>query len=179
MGFLTVLTVSSLMATNTKASEVCKSLNSCRVLQSKVEARIKVLLNVMPQLTDYARDADGEALVMNQHDAEKYCLDQGLSLPTIRQLALVAQKMGAKISDKAADGYSPIYTANSAGERVVDFYYSNSDVTPRSDVWRFSYWSTRFHSVNSDGAYFFFGVTGAIDFALPNFGFTFPVRCAR
>lgn len=101
-------------------------------------------LPAAPQLGDFARDADGNLIEMNQPDAETYCRSIGSRLPTAQELALYSQSQGAmgiretsypsvsiadprvqiEITDLVQQSFSPIYSRNDRGETVVAFYHA-------------------------------------------------------
>jgi hypothetical protein len=79
--------------------------------------------NVVPVLTDIAKNADGSVLHLNQYDADSYCRNQGQRLPTARELALYAQSLGARgVSDTPKVGYELVNGSDSAGH-PDNFYF--------------------------------------------------------
>ena len=93
------------------------------------------------------RTPDGRPLKMSQYEAVRYCQQKGKRLPTIRELALLAQSLGAKgiretaypgsswenrlIKDEVArmekEGYDVVYKKTHRGWRVeVDFYFNST-----------------------------------------------------
>jgi hypothetical protein len=81
--------------------------------------------NAVPNLTDIVKDTDGLIRGMTQYEAKNYCRSQGQRLPTIRELALYAQSLGARgISETPEVGYHPVKGFDSSGH-PDNFYYSN------------------------------------------------------
>jgi hypothetical protein len=128
--------------------------------------------DVAPSLTDIVRNADGSVHYMNQLLADKYCRDQGSHLATARELALVAQSLGAQgISETAKDGYLPVYGSYPEGG-YDNFYYSGKGYQrPPGDLGNLEFWSSSHdpHGYEgSDGphygfdAYVLFGDDGGI-----------------
>lgn len=71
---------------NAGAAEVCDTLESCRELREQLERRIGVILTGdAPSLTDMARNVDGHVRELSHYDADRYCHDLGLRLPTSRR----------------------------------------------------------------------------------------------
>jgi hypothetical protein len=116
-----------------------------------------------PRLGDIPRDPDGSVSFMSEPDADQYCRSQGTRLPTIRELALYAQSLGAlgiretthigevetdsavqtEIAQMKGDGYEAIFTLNSAGQPTVDFYFSHSGYrAPPGDLGAFWLYSS-------------------------------------
>lgn len=175
--------------------------NKCVLFSAAVAMCMASFVHAV-EIGDFERDASGRVRHMNQYDAEKYCLNLGSRLPTIRELAEESQKRGAKgiletaypgVSANAPavevereqminDGYREIFTKNIADESVVDFYFNFSGYQrPAGDLGRYWYWSS---SVHPDGdslyAYLFVGAIGVIfnyDRLVSNDGST--VRCVR
>jgi len=122
-----------------------------------------------PQLGPLPRDPDGKVSYLNEVDAVQYCSDLGTRLPTIRELALYAQSLGAKgiretahvgvastdsavqaeIAQMKGDHYEAIYTLNSSKEMTVDFYYSYAGFkVPTGDLGYFWLYSSSVYVIN-------------------------------
>lgn len=90
---------------------------------------------------------DGRPLKMSQYEAVRYCQQKGKRLPTIRELALLSQSLGAKgiretaypesstknqlVQDEIArmkkDGYDEVvYKKGRRGSVKVDFYFNST-----------------------------------------------------
>lgn len=96
-------------------------------------------------LTDAVLNDDGSYMLMSQIVAEEYCAMQGTRLPTVRELAIYAQSLGAsglketsfaqkpvtdtqvqqEITQMKTQGYTAI-TVISENQEFVDFYYNPS-----------------------------------------------------
>jgi hypothetical protein len=82
-------------------------------------------------------------------DAEKYCNEQGMRLPTAYELALALNPKG--VSKTAKDGFDPIDNE----DRTVAFYYNRSTYPgPPTDEERHWLWTS---SVSPYGPYAFCG----------------------
>jgi hypothetical protein len=110
----------------TNTTKSCTTLEACRHLQEKVETKIQSILKKnAPDLTAIARNPDGSVRAMSQYEAERYCLNMGLRLPTARELAHYAQLRGAKgLSASAKNGFILIEESDNSG-KMDRFYYSN------------------------------------------------------
>src|SRR4051794_10978038 len=78
------------------------------LLEVQVEARAQELHSESSSyLGDFVRDANGGIRSMTQTEAVSYCKSQGQRLPTVRELALYAQSLGAQgISETEKVGYT-------------------------------------------------------------------------
>ena len=126
-----------------------------------------------------------EIIVMgiNHWDANLVCKSRKSSLPSVRDLAIEAQKNGAagvketafrdifykstevqaEIANMQAAGYVPIFKKNSIKIVTVDFYYSNYGyIAPKSDNGKFWFWSNALDAFDSRNAYGLAGNTGKI-----------------
>jgi len=113
-------------------------------------------------LEDIVRNTDGSAMLMSQIVADEYCLMQGSRLPTIRELAVYAQSLGARGIRETAypeqaltspavkaeneemqnEGYTSRIDKVSRGQVVVDFYFSSTGYkTPPGELGQYSLWS--------------------------------------
>ncbi|MGK5083042.1 hypothetical protein WDW37_07025 [Bdellovibrionota bacterium FG-1] len=179
--FLGVMAAVQLSTGAARAAEVCDTLDACRVLQAKAEARIEVLSkNFVPDLTDIVRNADGKVRHMYQTEADSYCRNQGQRLPTTRELALYAQSRGAQgISETPKFDYDLIKGSDSLGN-PDNFYYSNRGYQrPAGDLGSQYFWSS---SVTRDDFSFFAYHMGGEDalFLIGSGGDNYgSVRCLR
>jgi len=151
--------------TSMQAKKICKTLDECTNTRLKGKASNSVPLRIeVPELGEIVRNADGSVRLMNHYEAEAYCQKQGSRLPTARELGLVSQSLGAKgfreteypnvpinnsrevmleMSRMYSDGYGEVYTWNSAGEKVVDFYFGYSGYKrPAGDLGYYAFWSS-------------------------------------
>lgn len=141
------------------ADPICGTLEQCRAMQAQVEARIQELLkDVTPKLTGILKSG------VTQYEAESICRDKGMRLPTARELALVAQSLGAQgISETEKDGYYLVKGSDSAGN-PDHFYFSYKGYSrPAGDLGRHVFWSSSVHPVYSIYAYDLDGVFGGIE----------------
>ena len=128
----------------------------------------------VPKFSDIVRTADGSIHYMNQDSAIQYCANQGMHLPSARELAQLSASMGAAgISETPKDGY--LVSAKNADGKVDNFYFSYVGYKrPTGDlnIW---FWSSSVNSYYSDMAYFLNGDDGVINYD----GCYFPsaVRC--
>lgn len=137
--------------------------------------------NVAPDLTDVAKNADGSVLHLNQYDADSYCRNQGLRLPTARELGLYAQSLGAEgVSETAKDGYLPVNGLDTAGH-PDGFYYSFLHYQrPSGDLESSNaYWSSTIDPEHSNVAYSLNGFMGVIVGLNRDFAGIGAVRCVR
>jgi hypothetical protein len=133
--------------------------------------------NVPPVLTEMLEYR------INQQDAATLCLEKGMRLPTARELALVAQSMGALgISETKRDGYYLIQGTDKEG-RPDYFYYSHKgyirpDIINENSFAAYWMWSSSTHPEDSRYAYRFSGHMGLISYAYPDLeNFYDSVRC--
>lgn len=133
------------------------------------------------------RDADGHVLTMSQKQAIKACAENGMHLPTIRELAKLSQSMGAKGiletrvkdgSGEKPEGFHLVSSINPDGKKD-EFYFSRSGyVAPKGDLGNNFFWSS---SVDSRVPKYGNGLNGANGADVINFGadpnFNFAVRC--
>lgn len=76
---------------------VCQSIPECQLLQTQVAKRIQDLRAQMaPDFRDVARDEKGAITPMTREEAIHYCQGQGAQLPSARQLAHWAIRLGAE-----------------------------------------------------------------------------------
>lgn len=133
-------------------------------------------------LGDLAKDEKGNVKTMNQYQAAEYCQSIGSRLPTVRELALYAQSLGADgISDrKEDDDYGTIYTRDIDGNIVVDFYFSFRRYhRPGGDLEDYWYWSSSVHPKYPDEAYLLSGYVGVITYDSRYHDHDYAVRCVK
>ena len=181
----------NLLAVSGYAADVCKTLPECQQLKiqlsaslAAVDARIQAL-QPSPQVGDIARNTDGSIRYMNQADAINYCTSQGQHLPSARELAQLAQSLGAAgISETAKDGYYQVSAKNADG-KADTFYFSYAGYNrPAGDLGNNWFWSSSVNSDDSYNAFYLYGLNGVVG----NFGVVGSdlrdydgnaVRCAR
>jgi hypothetical protein len=133
-------------------------------------------------LAPIARTDDGKIAYMNQYEAEKYCQEHGMSLPTAYDLARAFNPQGVSKTKKA--GFKAIYKEDGS----IDFYYNASIYPgPSKDEDRnwFYFWSSSVDPAIGDGsaAYVFKGRGGSIagvprgHYSPTSAGHIFVVRC--
>lgn len=173
------------------------------VMTGYSRAGIEGALSSESALGDIVKNPDGSVRHMNQHDAEKYCLAQGSRLPTAKELAKYAQDnhtakgihakakhlglsvdsdaVKAEINQMDRDGYCAIYTKNSSGQKVVDFYFKNGGYQrPAGELGNYFFWSSSVHPDSSNYAYALYGVSGHIYDPSRSYSDYFSaVRCVR
>ena len=151
-----MLALSVATASVAQAGEICDTIDSCSALDAKLQARLAVHLNnTAPSLSDIARNADGSVRRMTQYDAENYCRNQGERLPTVRELALYAQSLGAQgISETAKAGYYVVKELDGAGSPANFYFNSQGYVRPTGELGNLgSFWSSSVYPGVSDVAY--------------------------
>ncbi len=176
----------NLLAVSGYAADVCKTLPECQQLKTQlsasmaaVDARIQAL-QPSPQVGDIARNTDGSIRYMNQADAINYCASQGQHLPSARELAQLAQSMGAAgISETAKNGYYQVSAKNADG-KADTFYFSHAGYNrPAGDLGYNWFWSSSVVSSSlSYNAFLLDGVVGGVDYDLRG-SLSYAVRCAR
>lgn len=130
------------------------------------------------QVGDIARQPDGRARFMTQYQATEYCASQGQRLPSIRELAQLAQSLGnAGISETPSDGYYQVNARNSDG-KTDSFYYSNAGYLRPTGEWHRGFWSSSVDPDNYRWAFFLDGKNGGI-YRISSGHPYFAVRCAR
>ena len=192
----------NLVAVSGYAADVCNTLPECQQLKTQlsaslaaVDARIQALQPI-PQIGDIARNTDGSIRYMDQADAISYCAcdsdharkDLGCTtapnsnhLPSARELAQLAQSMGAAgISETAKDGYDPVNAVNADGKNDSFYFNYSGYQQPAGDLGNNWFWSSSVVSNNSDrsgNAFFLYGDNGVVG-NYPR-GHHYSVRCAR
>jgi hypothetical protein len=176
---------------------------SLSVLSLAVGAQLLSLraeAQVSASLGDFLRDANGQVRRLSQYDAERACREQGTRLPTVRELAVYSQSLGARVIRETAhpgvlwsdsrvsaeiaqmdrDGYYPIYVANSSGQRAVDFYFNYSGYQrPAGDLGEMPCWSSSVRPNGSERtAYLLYGDDGSV-FLWGDRSALGPARCVR
>ncbi len=138
-------------------------------LEDRVMKRLAVKAgpaDIAASLTEIARNEDGSVRRMTQYDADRYCRHQGQRLPTVRELALYAQSLGAQgISEKQKDGYYFVRGMDSLGN-PDNFYFSDKGFQSNSEEDSFLLWSSSIDlggiSNSTDDAYSLNGWNGMI-----------------
>ena len=165
-----------LFATSLQAKEVCDTIEECQKLKTKVEARLAELLkDVTPELTGILKTG------VSQYEAERICADEGMRLPTARELALVAQSLGAQgISETKKDGYYLVKGSDSAGN-PDHFYFSYEGYKrPAGDLGSRWFWSSSVHADYSDYAYLLDGYNGDFYYDYRSYDYlNVAVHCVR
>lgn len=110
----------------------------------------------MPEFSDILRRTDGTIIYMTQSSALVYCVNHGQHLPSARELALLASKFGAEISETPQAGFNPISVKNMDG-KIDTFYFSNAGLsTPPGDL-AGGFWSSSLEPSRSNDAFIFDG----------------------
>lgn len=109
-------------------------------------------------LTDVARNADGTVMRLDHAHAESYCLNQGLRLPTIQELAewVIHSGDGSAISDTPLNGFHEFDGLTPDGE-PDKFYFSWDNFhihSPIRDLSHYWYWSSSSDSGRSESAFY-------------------------
>lgn len=167
-----------LFATSVQAeTKHCHTVEDCRKLKVEVEADLAELLkDVTPELTGILKTG------VSQYKAERICADEGMRLPTARELALVAQSLGAQgISETKKDGYYLVKGSDSAGN-PDHFYFSYKGYKhPAGDLGSKWFWSSSVHPDFSSNAYLLVGDDGDIGNVYRSYDYHIvsAVRCVR
>ena len=160
--FFSVLSVTagiSLSSGAARAGEICDTVAACRALQAALDARLLMLLDNAPNLTDVASDTDR----MNQFDAYWYCQHLGQRLPTARELAIYAQSLGAQgISETAKDGYDLIKGSDTTGYPDHFYFSSKGYHRPAGDTGIRFFWSSSADPILTRVAYGLYSDSGNI-----------------
>ncbi len=120
----------SLVAINGRADSVCNTISKCQQVRAEADKKIRELLQAgpIPKIGTIAQRVDGTVALMSQAQAVKYCVDQKMHLPTIKEFALLAMHWGAAgISEAKNDShhsYREINAINPDGTK--DFFYFRS-----------------------------------------------------
>lgn len=116
-----------------------------------------------PNLTDIARNADGSVRSMNQYEANEYCLNQGLRLPTIRELALYAQSREAHgIRENAQEGYYYIEALDASGKPDTFYFTNRGYLRPQGELGMAWFWSSSLHPRHTGHAFYMRGYDAAL-----------------
>ncbi len=101
---------------------------------------------------------------MTQSDAMSYCANQGMHLPSARELAELSASLGAAgISETPKAGYYLVSAINADG-KSDKFYFSYAGYKrPAGDLGNNWFWSSSVDSSNSDYAYYLYGINGFVD----------------
>lgn len=201
-------------------AQVCTTLPACRAMEARtqvslsqtqarlrhIQARIRQLGGNAPVvLEDVARDAQGRIRSMDHYEAVIYCHQQGMRLPTPRELAMHSQSLGAigiretaypgatvrnselqdEIFHMRRDGYHPVYTASSSVYAAVDFYFNYGGYRrqvddPVREVRDYWLWSSAVHPESHFLAYGLGGESGNVSTQIRLFNYDKGVvRCVR
>lgn len=118
--------LSTLLIFSANAEVTCSSVEDCRDVTEmvqeqleqheeaeKIEAAIMrdtriVNSNRVPYMRPFAKDENGNLLMMTYTEASNYCASRGLRLPSAFEFMLVSKLSGAEVSflDKNQEGYS-------------------------------------------------------------------------
>jgi len=165
-----------LFATRVQAeTKHCHTIEDCQQqIAERKAAQAKLLKEVTPELT-------GILTGVSQYEAERICRNEGMRLPTARELALVAQSLGAEgISETKKNGYYLVKGSDSIGN-PDHFYFSNKGYKrPAGELGNKWFWSSSVHPVYSNSAYRLNGNHGYIyDYNRSNYNYNYAVRCVR
>ena len=79
---------------------------------------------------------------MNQYDAVSYCANQGMHLPSARELAQLSASLGAAGISETPKGYYLVSAKNADG-KVDNFYFNYSGYKrPQGDLGNNWFWSS-------------------------------------
>jgi hypothetical protein len=114
------------------------------------------------------RDEYGNLLIMSQAGAIKACADQGMRLPTIRELAKMSQAMGARgilETNEVKEGEVPagfylVSAIDPNGQKDTFYFNYFGYVRPAGDLGNNWFWSSSAVSGSSDGGYVLRGDVG-------------------
>jgi len=166
-----------LFATSVQAeTKHCHTIEDCQQQIAERKADLaKLLKDVTPELTGILKTG------VSQHEAENICLDKGMRLPTARELALVAQSLGAQgISETKKDGYYLVKGSDSVGNPDRFYFSYKGYKRPAGDLGNKWFWSSSVHPDVSNSAYTLYGVNGVIDFDERSYDVSSnAVRCVR
>lgn len=115
---------------------------------------------------EIVRKADGSVARMSDQEAYYHCLSLNAHLPTVRELALYAQSLGAAgiAAERLDNSYGFINAKNADRYRQDDdFYYSNEGYQrPNGELGDISFWSSSENPLELT-RFYLDGVTGKID----------------
>ena len=119
---------------------------------------------------DIVKNSAGKFIYVSHAEAEKYCEKIGARLPTPREFALLAAKMGAAgiSQQQESNKHEAIFKKDSKGETVVDFYYNSQGYTVQvlpnlsADYFNFPFWTSALHPDYDNLAYSFSGFDGRL-----------------
>ncbi len=140
--------------------------NRISELEKRVEELTRLVGNkpaVTPVFSEIAKDKNGNVLLMDMIDAARYCKELGMRLPTVRELALYAQSLGAAgISETRKEGFYLIRGENA--ENKPDFFHfsHNGYKQPQGDLGNYWIWSSSFNAADLRGVYGLRGSTGEV-----------------
>lgn len=158
---------------------VCKTEAECKAKALEIHTTAEAA-----KLGDIVKTPDGKAIQMNHYEAEKYCKAQGSRLPTAREFAREAQRLGAKGIEEtkypnfSADsnevqveeyqmikgGYETNYAKTPVGMIVVDFYFKREGYQrPSGDLGNHAFWTSTIGALDHRYAYGLNGIYGFFD----------------
>jgi hypothetical protein len=176
--WMLVLFVISGAMSSAQAFEVCDTAGVCRVYQ--IEDNTILPKDFTPSLTDSAKNSDGNFLHLNQYDANSFCRNKGLRLPTARELAHFSQSQGAQgISETPKDGYRLVKGLDSEGNQDYFYFSSQGYMRPAGDLGKKYFWSSSMHPNYPGYAYGLDGYDGAIVTNDVKVNFGVRVRCVQ
>jgi hypothetical protein len=159
----------ALMAGVVQANEVCNTVSECQKLRWRADARIQQLESGISSIGDFLRNRDGSVKTgVNQYQADALCKAQGKRLPTLRELAVEANKHGAEMlelnqvsSGKPPTGFHLVSVRNADGKRDHFYYSTGNYARPRysGDHWT---WSSSLSPTHYDSAYHLLNYGGYI-----------------
>lgn len=169
-----------LFATSVQAeTKHCHTIEDCQKLKAEVEADLAELVkDATPELTGILQGG------VSQYEAERICEDNGMRLPTARELALVAQSLGAEgISETKKEGYYLVRGSDSAGNPDLFYFSYKGYKRPAGDLGNKWVWSSSVDPDYSNLAFRLNGLNGEFDFynrSADNYYNIFnAVRCVR
>lgn len=114
---------------------------------------------------------------VNRYEAEKICKDNGMRLPTARELAEVSQSFGAEgISETPKEGYYLVNGSDSTGQPDRFYFSYKGYQRPSGDFGSYWFWSSSV--TDSYLAYKLNGFNGDLDYFIPGYDLH-AVRCVR
>jgi hypothetical protein len=130
-----------------------------------------------PQFGDIVRNTDGSVRYMSLDGAIRYCANQGMHLPSARELAQLSASMGAAgISETAKDGYYLVSTHNADGKTDNFYFNSTGYKRPAGDLGNHWFWSSSIASGGSDVAYNLFAWSGDV-YTVNRYLYNYAFRC--
>lgn len=140
-------------------TEHCHTTESCRALIAGAQADLAELLrDARPELTGILETG------VTQQTAIEVCRERGMRLPTARELAMVAQSLGAEgISERRKDGYRLIKGSDVNGNPDHFYFNYRGYQRPEGDLGRkWFFWSSSVHTHDSSVAYGLYASNGDV-----------------